>query len=47
MDEIGQEDALIAQFSGIASVPASEVHRLQTQLIDILSSDAYSSTELN
>jgi hypothetical protein len=29
MDEITHEDALIAQFSGIASVPASEVRRLQ------------------
>ena len=25
MDEIGQEDELIAQFAGVASVPASEV----------------------
>jgi hypothetical protein len=29
MDEISQEDELIAQFAGVASVPASEVRRLQ------------------
>ncbi len=28
MDEIGQEDELIAQFAGVASVPALEVRDL-------------------
>ena len=31
MDEIGQEDELIAQFAGVASVPASEVHDLPSR----------------
>ena len=47
MDEIAQEDALIAQFAGIASVPASEVRRLQVTQIDVFPSNAHASSEPN
>ena len=33
MDEISHEDELIAQFAGVASVPASEVTLLASQIL--------------
>ena len=36
MDEISQEDELIAQFAGVASVPASEVTLLAPQTLCML-----------
>jgi hypothetical protein len=36
MDEISQEDELIAQFAGVASVPASEVTLLPHQTLCML-----------